>query len=182
MNSKHDDDDLACPHWVEALDDGTPVLIRPLREEDRERGRRFLGAMAHDVRHFRHLAGFDGRAPSMIDRLMDVDPHGCRVFVALVHDTGQLCQIGLSRYAAIPGSQDCTCAVAVSEPWRRKGLGRLLMRHLIDAARGDGLHGMVSRDLAGNYGMHRLAKALGFSARYLDGDVSEIIHELALRE
>ena len=39
----------------------------------------------------------------------------------------------------------------------------------------------MSRDLSGNYAMHRLTKALGFTARYLGGDVSEILHELDLR-
>ncbi|MGE8323466.1 MAG: N-acetyltransferase family protein, partial [Pseudomonas sp.] len=83
--------------------------------------------------------------------------------------------------AGIPGSQRCECAVAVSEDWQRKGLGRRLMQHLIAAARRNDFQCMVSRDLANNYAMHRLLKALGFSSRYLGGDVSEILHELDLR-
>ena len=98
---------------------------------------------------------------------MPVDYHRCMAYVALAHEDGQLRQVGVSRYAGIPGSHNCECAVAVSEPWQRKGLGRLLLKHLIDAARRNGYHCMVSRDLANNYAMHRLTKALGFTSRYL---------------
>ena len=34
-------------HWVESLDDGRHVLIRPLREEDRERERQFKIGREH---------------------------------------------------------------------------------------------------------------------------------------
>ncbi len=33
-------------HWVESLDDGRHVLIRPLREEDRERERQFINRLS----------------------------------------------------------------------------------------------------------------------------------------
>ncbi len=112
---------------------------------------------------------------------MPVDYHQRMAYVALVHVDGQLQQIGVSRYAGIPGSQRCECAVAVSEDWQRKGLGKRLMQHLIEAARRNGFECMVSRDLASNYAMHRLVKALGFTSRYPGGDVSEILHELDLR-
>lgn len=67
------------------------------------------------------------------------------------------------------------------EDWQRKGLGRRLMRHLIAAARREGFERMVSRDMASNYAMHRLAKALGFTSCYPGGDVREILHQLDLR-
>ncbi|MDO2048654.1 hypothetical protein Q2452_25660, partial [Escherichia coli] len=42
-------------HWVESLDDGRHVLIRPLREEDRERERQFINRLSPATRHFRFL-------------------------------------------------------------------------------------------------------------------------------
>jgi len=118
--------------------------------------------------------------PSLDAQHMPVDHHQCEAYVALVHADGQLRQIGVSRYASVPGSLQCECAVAVNEEWQRKGLGRLLMQHLIAAAKRNAFHCMISRDLANNYAMHRLTKTLGFTSRYLGGDVSEILHELDL--
>lgn len=154
-------------HWVEHLADDAVVLIRPLRDEDHERDKRFLSTITYESRRFRFIAGLSSGLPNLDARLMPVDYHRCMAYVALAHEDGQLRQVGVSRYAGIPGSHNCECAVAVSEQWQRKGLGRLLLKHLIDAARRNGYHCMVSRDLANNYAMHRLTKALGFTSRYL---------------
>lgn len=181
MNMQPSDDVLVGEHWVEHLSDGTAVLIRPLRKQDHERDKRFMGALNYEVRRFRFLAGFSGGVPNMAVQLTDVDYHQRMAYVALTHEAGQLCQIGVSRYAAISGSCNCECAVAVCERWQHKGLGRLLMGHLIDAARRNGYQHMISRDLSNNYAMHRLAKTLGFTSRYTGGDVTEILHELDLQ-
>ncbi|AVD82879.1 GNAT family N-acetyltransferase [Pseudomonas sp. SWI6] len=181
MNKQQADQPDTGEHWIEKLSDGAAVLIRPLREEDRERDRRFLSTIAYEARRFRLIAGLSGGMPSLDAQQMPVDHHQREAYVALVHADGQLHQIGVSRYASVPGSRLCECAVAVDEQWQRKGLGRLLMQHLIAAAKRNGFHCMISRDLANNYAMHRLTKGLGFSSRYLGGDVSEIIHELDLR-
>ncbi|MFJ4444670.1 GNAT family N-acetyltransferase [Pseudomonas sp. NPDC089422] len=181
MNTQQTEEPDACEHWVEKLHDGTPVLIRPLREEDHDRDRRFLSSIAYEARRFRFIAGLSGGLPSLDPQGMPVDYHQRMAYIALAHVDGCLQQIGVSRYAGIPGSPRCECAVAVHEDWQRKGLGTHLLRHLIDAARRSGYECMTSRDLANNYAMHRLTKALGFSSRYLGGDVSEILHELDLR-
>ncbi|WP_085583227.1 MULTISPECIES: GNAT family N-acetyltransferase [unclassified Pseudomonas] len=168
-------------HWVEQLADGATVLIRPLREEDRERDKRFRSTLAYESRRFRFMTGLSGGLAGLeMQRTAHDLPPGL-AYVALAHADGQLRQVGVCRCAAIPGGRHCECAVAVSEDWQRKGLGRLLLQRLVAAAQRNGFECMVSMDLANNYAMHHLAKALGFTSRYVRGDVSEIFHELDLR-
>ncbi|EKT4560723.1 GNAT family N-acetyltransferase [Pseudomonas putida] len=181
MNKQLFQDPGNSEYWIDTLADGTAVLIRPLRADDQERDRRFVSTITYEARRFRFIAGLSGGLPSLDTQLMPIDSHQRMAYVALAHENGQLHQLGVSRYAAIPGSHNCECAVAVGEQWQRKGLAKLLLQHLIAAARRNGYQCMVSRDLSGNYAMHRLTKALGFTARYLGGDVSEILHELDLR-
>ena len=38
-------------HWIDALNDGSPVLIRPLRAEDREREKAFIENLSPTTRH-----------------------------------------------------------------------------------------------------------------------------------
>lgn len=180
MNERHTRPPSTHEHWVEHLSDGSVVLIRPLREEDQERDQHFLGTIAYESRRFRFIAGLSSGIPNLDVRMMPVDYHQQMAYVALAHVDGKLQQIGVSRYAGIPASQKCECAVAVDERWQHKGLGQLLLRHLITAARRNGYRCMTSRDLANNHAMHRLTKSLGFTSRYLGGDVSEILHELDL--
>lgn len=167
-------------HWIEALNDGTHVLIRSLQERDRLREFQFVRHLSAEARRARFMGGFNREDLTLLDQLMDLDGHDRVAYVALAHVDGELHEVGVSRYAAIPGEKHCECAVAVADDWQRRGLGTLLMQHLIEAARRNGFKQMISLDQASNYGMHRLAKKLGFTSRYDNGQFSELTHELDL--
>jgi GNAT superfamily N-acetyltransferase len=171
---------LGGTHWIETLNDGTRVLIRPLREEDREREEDFIHRLSPDSRRFRFLGGFKEASPELINQLMDVDYDQRMAFVALAHDNGKLREVGVSRYSATDEQGHCECAVTVADDWRERGLGVLLMRHLIDLARRNGFKQMLSLDAADNEAMRDLASYLGFR-RHLDpGDSTQVIHTLDL--
>nr|WP_319527711.1 GNAT family N-acetyltransferase [Pseudomonas laurentiana] len=169
-------------HWIQALNDGTHVLIRSLQERDRQREFQFIRHLSPESRHSRFMGGFNRDDLTLLDQLMDLDGHNRIAYVALAHVNGELHEIGVSRYAAMPGHKHCECAVAVADDWQRRGLGTLLMQHLIQAARSNGFERMTSLDSANNYSMHRLAKKLGFSSRYDNGQFSELTHELDLSQ
>ncbi len=57
MNGQQTAQPQTCEHWVENLEDGSAVLIRPLREEDRERDKRFLSTMLMNHGVFVSLPG-----------------------------------------------------------------------------------------------------------------------------
>ena len=167
-------------HWIESLADGARVLIRPLREEDREREEEFIRRLSPDSRRFRFLGGFKEASPELINQLMDVDYEQRMAFVALAHENGKLREVGVSRYSATEGQGRCECAVTVADDWRQRGLGVLLMRHLIDLARRNGYKQMISLDAADNEAMRDLASYLGFHRRLDPDDSSQIIHTLEL--
>ena len=78
------------------------------------------------------------------------------------------------------GVTRCECAVTVSDEWQHKGLGTLLMKHLIEVARARGIRRMFSIDLADNMGMKDLATFLGLHTRGDPDDSNHVIHELQL--
>uniref|UniRef100_UPI00355670AF GNAT family N-acetyltransferase n=2 Tax=Pseudomonadota TaxID=1224 RepID=UPI00355670AF len=67
-----------------------------------------------------------------------------------------------------------------ADSWQRKGLGTLLMKHLINTARLNGFTEMLSIDSEANSGMHRLANKLGFVRRQDPLDATQVIHRLNL--
>ncbi|ERO60539.1 hypothetical protein P308_13725 [Pseudomonas piscis] len=71
----------------------------------------------------------------------------------------------------------CEFAVTIADEWQGKGLGALLMQHLIDEARHNGYQQMYS---ATNYSMRRLAKLLGMRSAIDPDDATQVIHSLAL--
>lgn len=167
-------------HWIGALDDGTHVLIRPLEMRDRERQFAFIQRLSWPSRRFRFLRPVTVVGESLLDHLMDVDYHYRMAYIALAHEDGELREIGVCHYAANPEEKVCECAIVVADDWQRRGLGRLLMTHLIEAARRNGFKEIVSTNLSSNYAIHRLLKKLGFESYYPTVDFSEIVHKLRL--
>lgn len=173
-------DALEGDHWIEALRDGTPVLIRPLAEGDRQREIDFIDRLSHRSRRMRFLGDFRKMSVASIDRLMTIDYESQMAFVALVHENGALREIGVSRYSATSDGKRCECAVTVADEWQGRGLGVLLMRHLVDIARRNGFKQMFSVDAADNQAMRDLASYLGFSRRMDPEDSALVIHSLDL--
>jgi len=171
---------LTGTHWIEHLRDGTPVLIRPLRAEDREREEDFIRRLSPAARRYRFLGDFRQASPTLVDQLMQVEFPRQVAFVALLHENGKLREIGVSRYAASNEELQCECAVTVADEWQNKGLGVLLMRHLIDVARSNGFKRMFSIDEASNQNMHHLADFLGFRRERSPDDPARVVHTLNL--
>lgn len=151
---------------IDVLGNGRPVLIRPVAQADRGRENAFVRHLAPASRHAfllgqQHVPGKD---------------QGC---IALVHDHGRLIEIGASRYAAM-GQYQCECAVTVATAWKRLGLGTLLLEHLIDAARRNGVHQLYSVGASSNAPLRELARFLGFEAHDDPFDPHQVIHRLYL--
>jgi GNAT superfamily N-acetyltransferase len=128
----------------------------------------------------RFLGDFRKMSVASIDRLMKIDYESQMAFVALVHENGALREIGISRYSATSDGKRCECAVTVADEWQGRGLGVLLMRHLVDIARRNGFKQMFSVDAADNQAMRDLASYLGFSRRMDPEDSALVIHSLDL--
>jgi len=167
-------------HWIDTLNDGSPVLIRPLQPADRQRETDFINRLSEQACRFRFLGNLKEASPALLDQLMNVDYRDRMAFVALAHDNGELREVGISRYSASGDEKQCECAITVADDWRHRGLAVLLMRRLIDIARKNGFRRMFSIDAAENEPMHELANYLGFKRRLDPDDAAQAIHTLDL--
>lgn len=167
-------------HWIESLSDGTRVLVRPLRLQDRSMEEEFIRRLSPESRRFRFLGDFKEPDKTMLDHLMHVDYVHDMAFVALLHDNGQLREIGVSRYSTTGDGKQCECAVTVADDWRHRGLAVLLMRHLIQVARKQKLTRMYSIDDINNEPMRELAGFLGFKRESDPKDPKSVVYSLSL--
>ncbi|KXU98388.1 hypothetical protein AB839_03095 [Stenotrophomonas sp. DDT-1] len=170
------------PQWLETLRDGSRVLIRAIRPQDREAERAFIEGLSSQTRHYRFLGGLCHPSEELLSRLTVIDPVKEAAFIAI--ETGDVNSniIGVSRFSADSDGQNCECAVTVSDQWQNKGLGTSLMRHLIKVARSRGMRTLYSVDLSGNAAMRDLAHHLGFTSRLDPDEPCQVIHELDLRQ
>jgi GNAT superfamily N-acetyltransferase len=168
------------PRWSETLRDRSHVLIRPITPQDRDAERAFVEALTSQSRRFRILGQVGRPSERLAERLTPLDSEHQATFVAVTTEDAHDRIVGISRYSTDADGLRCECAVTVDDDWQNKGLGTLLMRHLIEVARRRGIRSMYSIDSAENVAMTDLAVFLGFRTRIDPDDRTQLIHELAL--
>ena len=134
------------PRWTEVLRDHSQVLIRPVRKDDAAEERAFIEALSPQSRRYRFLGEVRQPSNEMIEKFTNMDYIHDLAFAAVVHDDSRDKFVGVSRYSTSADGTECECAVTVLDDWQNKGLGVILMRHLIDVARSRGIKRMWSLD------------------------------------
>ena len=168
------------PRWTETLLDGTHVVIRTLDRVDGRREREFLEALSPQTLRFRFLGQVHHPSEALIERLTDVDMARDVALAAVVPNDADERILGVARYRTTADGTRCECAVTVLDDWHRRGMGTVLMRHLIELARSAGIREMYSIDSAENSEMAELARFLGFSRDLDPEDPTEVVHRLVL--
>lgn len=168
------------PHWTDTLRDGSHVLIRPIHAADAALEKAFIERLSPVSRRYRFLGSIGEPGDELLRRLTDIDYRRDAAFVALVHRDGEKREVGVSRFSLGADGRTCECAVTVADEWQHKGLGVVLMRHLIEVARARGIRSMVSYDAADNAAMRELADFLGFRRAVDPADPRQVVHTLSL--
>ena len=168
------------PRWSETLRDHTHVLIRPITPKDKEAEWEFIENLSMEARRYRFLGQVKCPSEALIEQFTNIDYVHEVAFVAVTPENGRDRIVGVSRYSTDGSGQACECAITVSDEWQNKGLGTLLMRHLIEVARARGIRRMFAIESAENIHMQDLAKYLGFDRRIDPDDAAQVIHELDL--
>ena len=147
------------------LNDGTDVVIRPIRPEDAESEARFVRELSDESKYFRFMNTFEELSQDMLVRLTQIDYHNEMAFLAVrVVDGVEVEQIGVARYATNVDKKSCEFALAVADNWQGRGVGQQLMKDLMGLARSRNLETIEGEVLANNKRMLWLMGTLGFEA------------------
>lgn len=169
------------PRWTETLRDRTRVAIRPITRADADREREFIESLSPQTLRFRFLGQVRHPGSKLIEDLTDIDYQRDVAFAAVMPDDADEKILGISRYSTSRDGTSCECAVTVRDDWHHRGLGTVLMQHLIEVAKARGILFMVSIDSAGNLEMAELARFLGFTRSIDPQDGTQVIHRLLLQ-
>jgi GNAT superfamily N-acetyltransferase len=167
--------------WKERLRDGSVVRIRSIRPGDAEREHAFLARLSPEECAFRFIALIRAPDKSAARDLTCTDPAHEVALVALARGGDGETEIGAAQFCTSKDGNRCDCAVAVDGKWQRRGVGRLLMWHLIEVARARGIRRMYAVDPVRCAGAHQLAERLGFHRRPDPEDPAVTTFELTLR-
>ncbi len=152
--------------------DGEKVVIRPAKPVDERRiQEHFYNLDKEDVvaRFFYEKSSF---VREEIEELSQIDYVRNLTMLAVVGEFGFGQVVALGEYLLDPETDLAEVAFSVSRPWQGKGLGKRLLEKLAQAARENGISGLMAYTSPTNRGMIRLFKTLPYRIEtQVDGDV-----------
>jgi len=152
------------------LSDGTAVHLRPIRPADAPAIVDLHSRMSDRTRYLRYFSPYPRIPERDLERFVNVDHADREAFVTVTGD--RITAVG--RYERLgPDSPDAEVAFVVEDAHQGRGIGSVLMEHLAEAARANGISRFVAEVLPQNGGMLRVFSDFGYQVRrrYEDGVV-----------
>ncbi|MEU7256454.1 GNAT family N-acetyltransferase [Streptomyces rimosus] len=149
------------------LSDGTTVRIRPARPEDRERVLRLFTGMSPENLRLRFFTAGPGSAEAAAERISSPGAPGDHALLALAGDE----VTGTAEFHRSPADRETAdIGLAVADAWHGRGIGTLLLEHLVHAARAAGIRRFTADALTENHLMLKVISDLGLrTARRFHG-------------
>ncbi len=137
----------------------TGVLVRELHAGDRHALALIFARLGAESRYRRFHGITPELTPQALDRLIDVDHWHSEALIAW--SPVPRAPIGVARYVRCAEFDVAELAVAVTDEWQRRGIGRLLTAALRIRAQGAGIRRFHASVLAENRPALALARRLG---------------------
>lgn len=144
------------------LRDDSPVLLRQIRPEDRDRLAEGVVRLSPSSRYLRFQRAIEGLTSDQLDYLTDVDHHDHEAIVALDRRHPERPGVGVARYVREPYEPHVAeAAITVADEYHGQGAGTLLLGALAARARSAGVEVFRSYVLDGNSAMLEVFDNLG---------------------
>jgi len=157
------------------LEDGTQLLVRPIRAADKARLAAGLTQLSETSRHKRFLGPKPKLTRAELRYLTEVDGHDHYAVVAVTPDTGDI--VATARWVRLSNDPEAAeAAIVVCDALQGRGLGKQLARTLADAASAEGIRRIHATMLSNNPPAMALMRVI--AARLSDGGHDHGVHEV----
>ena len=152
------------------LSDGTAVHVRQMQPGDADAILALHSRLSDRTRYLRYFSPYPTIPERDLNRFVHVDHRDREAFVVV--SGSRIMAVG--RYERLgPDSSDAEVAFVVEDAHQGRGIGSVLIEHLADAARQNGITRFVAEVLPENGSMLRVFSDFGYPVqrRYADGVV-----------
>ena len=160
------------------LNDGTEVLLRPIRPQDEPAWKEMLASCSPETIFARFRAVFDGDREDVATRYCFLDDEREMAVVAEIGEDGGRHLVGVGRLVADPDHETAEFAVLVIDAWQNRGLGGVLTDHCCEIAGRWGLERVIAVTDVTNERMIAVFKSRGFALREGADGLVEVAKEL----
>jgi acetyltransferase len=163
------------------LPDGQTLLLRPIRPEDEPAYVRLFERLRPEdiVKRFLHPMKMLPHSLAANLTQIDYDREMALVLIA-ENGSGETELLGGVRFSADPDNDRAEFAILLRPDVTGMGLGPMMMRKIIEAARRRGIKELYGDVLSENHTMLKLCKAFGFKSRLMPDDAGVVIVTLPL--
>ena len=163
--------------------DGTRLVIRPIRAEDEPLMVKFHESLSDRSVYMRYMHPMLLSHRAAHDRLSRICHGDYDREITLVADRveaaeGELRLLGVSRMSKVHGSNSARLTLLVSDSYQKIGLGRVLVQHMVEVARQEGMEQLVAVMTTDNTSMQRLMEKEGFKISTAEGGMVRAVIDL----
>ena len=154
------------------LEDGASVFLRPLKLTDEALLRAMFYKLSPESVHTRFFQLLKSMPHEKLQEFLRIDYEADMAFVVLTSRVEEEAEmIGIAHYLRDPRTNFADSAFLVRDDWQGRGLGTLLMKELVEAARRHGIAGFTADVLARNEAMLQVFHRSGYevASRLEDG-------------
>lgn len=152
------------------LEDGTRILLRPIRPEDEPMWMEMLGSCSRESIYSRFRFFFNWETHNAAVRFCYIDYDREIAIVAEHEEAGNRELLGVGRLVADPSLETVEYAVLVIDEFQNKGLGGILTDYCENITRKWGITRIVAETTTGNPRMIYLFKNRGYNVDSSRGD------------
>lgn len=164
------------------LPDGRELWLRPVHPGDAGPIAGAFDLLSEDEVRRRYLHPVKALAPVYLAQLVSPEPGRSYVVVAAEPlPPGEALVGAVARLDLDPGTESAEFAILVSRFVAGQGLGKLLMKRLVEWSQAHGLKRLWGDVLEDNVSMLALAQAVGFRREHIPGSGGQVRVTLDLR-
>jgi GNAT superfamily N-acetyltransferase len=158
----------------ETLRDGTAMLVRAIRADDKQRLLRHFHGLSSQSVYYRFFGVKRSLTDDDLSRLTEMDFVNHVALAGTVGAGDYERFIGVGRYMRTENQSRAEVAFAVLDDYQGQGIGTLLLKHLARIARSKGITEFTADVLGSNHQMLEVFANSGFPVR--DSYTSGIVH------
>ncbi len=162
------------------LNDGTPLLLRPIKPEDEPMWFDLLRSCSRESIYARFRYFFHWETHEVASRYCFNDYDREIAIVAEIQLDGEQQLLGVGRLVADPNHETAEYAVLISDNWQQKGLGSLLTDYCMRIAKSWGIKRVVAQTTTDNQRMIAVFQKRNFDIiPDVTGSMVEVAKDLA---
>ena len=152
------------------LQDGTEVLLRPIKPEDEPLWLEMLGCCSKESLYSRFRYFFHWETHEVATRYCYIDYDREIAIVAEIIENGQKKLIGVGRLVADPDHETVEYAILVVDAWQQKDLGNIITDFCLEVAENGKLKKIVAQTTTDNKRMISVFQKRGFEVKINNQD------------